>query len=243
MAANYTSKYTWGGKKATKPVAKAPAKPKPSAASQFTGPNAPRGLGSGLGGVNSPTAASPVNNALPNIFNPNGPMLPSPLNTNPLIEGVYTDATGDNYNTYNNAGIGISADTTATANDYGFTIDKTYTDPTQYAGLLGGALKSELTVDPSNAFSKMALLQRSYEQAKAGSMNSYGAQGQYSSGAYHRAQENDAFNNAQGNNALRTSFQQVLRDSLKNLGTAQSDYTGSNTLANTNRLNAYLGGN
>lgn len=58
-----------------------------------------------------------------------------------------------------------------------------------------------------NPFAQAMMLQDEYKRGQAGTLNSYAAQGQYSSGAYQRAQGRNDRLYAQGYDALRTGTQ------------------------------------
>lgn len=58
----------------------------------------------------------------------------------------------------------------------------------------GDANAPSVAFDPTNVFSRAALLQRTYRQAQAGNANSYAARGQFNSGAYQRQVANTNFN-------------------------------------------------
>lgn len=65
--------------------------------------------------------------------------------------------------------------------------------------------------DPTaNPFSRAALLQRTYDQNKAKTVNSYAGQGQLYSSSLGGAQAYDAYNNQQGYDALSKAYQSQL---------------------------------
>lgn len=64
--------------------------------------------------------------------------------------------------------------------------------------------------DPSNPFNRLKMLERSYQQSKAGAGNSMAAGGQLYSGAYQQAQDQLAFGETQDRDSLRRSYDDVL---------------------------------
>lgn len=77
--------------------------------------------------------------------------------------------------------------------------------------------------DTSNPFNALALLQRSYSQAKDGALNSYASQGQLYSGAYGRAREGVDFNYSKSYDQLSRNYQDALRGIAGSRTTAQDN--------------------
>jgi hypothetical protein len=61
-------------------------------------------------------------------------------------------------------------------------------------------------VDPSNPYSRAALLERNFSQQQAGDTNSFASQGQLYSGALQNQKNQTTFGYLQGNNALRNEY-------------------------------------
>lgn len=87
------------------------------------------------------------------------------------------------------------------ANDYGFAV-KYKPD----VGPNGERTVESFSVDPANPFSRAALLQRSYDNAKRTTTNSYAASGQLYAGSMQNAQNENARGFQQGDNSLRQAF-------------------------------------
>lgn len=102
----------------------------------------------------------------------------------------------------------IFADLTKSAGnaqaDYGYTGQDTNGDGIPDAGF---------NVDPSNPFSRAALLQKRYTEAQRGTTNSMAAQGQLYSGALQTAQDENAFQNNAAVDENQKAFNRYL-DSL-----------------------------
>jgi hypothetical protein len=77
-----------------------------------------------------------------------------------------------------------------------------------------------LAFDATNPFSQAAMLKRNYDQAQRGNTNSYAARGQLYSGALQNAQNQTAFQNQAGNDALQKSLLGFLANNTQ--GVAQS---------------------
>jgi hypothetical protein len=89
----------------------------------------------------------------------------------------------------------IAAQRSQLGSDYGYQQDQT------------GAV----TVDPSNPFSRAALLERTYRQSQAGSTNSLAARGQLYSGALQNALGEGQYQHDVGSDALQRSFQSAAQ--------------------------------
>jgi hypothetical protein len=102
----------------------------------------------------------------------------------------------------------IFADLTKSAGyaqaDYGYTGQDTNGD---------GIPDTGFNVDPNNPFSRAALLQKRYMEAKQGTTNSMAAQGQLYSGALQTAQDENAFQNNAAVDENQKAFNRYL-DSL-----------------------------
>lgn len=96
------------------------------------------------------------------------------------------------------------------------------------AGYVQGA-DGGFTLDPSNPFSKAALLQRHYDQSQAASKNGLAAQGQLYSGALQNAQNENRFQFDQGSNANLLSLQDALQGLADRRTGAISDAAAANT--------------
>lgn len=90
--------------------------------------------------------------------------------------------------------------------------------------------------DPSNPFSRAALLERTYQQQRSGTLNSYAGAGQLYSGALTRARDADRFNYEQGRGALRGSYDETLRDLAVRRLEAQNTYQSGAEGAEAQRL-------
>ncbi len=84
-------------------------------------------------------------------------------------------------------------------------------------------------IDPNNPFGRAQLLKRQYDQAKAGTQNSYAARGQMTSGAYGRMQNQNLFQNLQQNDALQKDYLQGRAQILARVNAANSQY-GADTI-------------
>jgi hypothetical protein len=122
------------------------------------------------------------------------------------------------------------------ARDGGFKFNyKTDADGNQYADL------DSVTVDYSDPFSKMSLLQKAYEDTKRGSTNSYAAQGQLYSGSYINQQNSDNFNDTHARTDATRDFLDSLKGStFKRVG-AQSDYDTTVSNGGLTKLYSLLG--
>lgn len=135
-------------------------------------------------------------------------------------QGAFTDAAGQSHN--------YDYDT------YSF-------DPNGYE-TNGVADINKATFDPSDPFSKMSLLQQSYEQSKAGSTNSLAARGQLFSGALGHQRTIDHTNASGAFDTLMKSFQDIVNGANQSNTGAISNYgTGATGLGAT-RLNQQIGG-
>lgn len=191
---------------------------------QLLGPGKAIGIPGSLGPVSTVKPANPAQGA-PSL---GGAIKPY----DPRIDAVYNDTL---------TGLGTQRDITKGDLDYDAT-----TGGNRY-GLTAaynadGTPSGNYSVDPSDPFSKMALLQRSYESAKRGTTNSLASQGQLYSGAMRNAQTQNDTGFAQGKDALSKAFSDLLMATIRGKRGADSDYlTGAGTAART-RLDSQLGG-
>ena len=101
------------------------------------------------------------------------------------------------------------------ASDFGFQLNR---DPTTGFATAGG-------LDTSNPFSKMSLLQRSYETSKRSTSNQYASMGQGFSGAFNAQQGENTRGYQQGYDALTKDFADILMGFTQDRANAQSSYT------------------
>lgn len=107
------------------------------------------------------------------------------------------------------------------AGDYGFTYDYKPGQVDPNTGLAGDPSVSITGVDASNPYSRAALLQKSYDQTKAGNTTSYAARGQGFSGAYSNAQTAAKSGYDTGFNQLTSGFKGQVGDWLRGLGSSR----------------------
>lgn len=167
----------------------------------------------GIGGFSQPNPTlAPSWTAAPNSVPPIGgataPSAPTPEQKQAAATSFLTPhATAlKGFNT--SARDNIFADLTKSAGyaqaDYGYTGQDTNGD---------GIPDSGFNVDPNNPFSRAALLQKRYTEAKQGTTNSMAAQGQLYSGALQTAQDENSFQNQAGIDENQKAFNRYL-DSL-----------------------------
>lgn len=100
--------------------------------------------------------------------------------------------------------------------------------------------------DPNNPWSKLALLQKSFQQAQRGNQTSMAARGQLSSGAYQRAQRRASDAYGQGHNDLQSAYRSgkaAIQDAVNaaNAGAESADIDAVNAyLERLNALNAVV---
>lgn len=155
------------------------------------------------------------------------PRKPDPVAL-PFNDPAYLAQTAGYRLPYEQALARLPGDVGTLASDYGFSVKHTDAapPPTPGAGddpndprFLPGAGTYEVTgVDTSNPYSRAALLQRSYDQSRAGNQTSYAARGQGYSGALVNAQAAAKTGFDTGSNQLRGAFNDVIRGWLGNLG-------------------------
>lgn len=96
---------------------------------------------------------------------------------------------------------------------------------------------SGLTFDPTNPFSRAALLKRSYDQAQQTTNTSMAAAGQLYSGANQRAHNQNTFGYQQGSDALQGGLTATLREIIRRRLAAK---TGANNAATNIDDNAVI---
>ncbi len=164
--------------------------------------------------------------------------------SNPMLEGIYNTRVGDNNTAYGNTLGGITLGEQGLVNDvFGWSPNALEQSGVRNAGgFIDGNAIINYGVDPSNPFSKMALLTRTFQQQKAGQQNSYAASGNLSSGAYARAKSNLNFNQNANRDDLLKNFNNALQ-SFKSQRTGAADTLASaNSTAASDRVNSYLNG-
>lgn len=118
------------------------------------------------------------------------------------------------------------------ASDFGFQLNR---DPSTGFATAGG-------LDLSNPFSKMSLLQRSYETSKRSTSNQYAAMGQGFSGAFGAQQRENTHGYQQDYNALTQQFADLLAGFTQDRVNAQSAYTSGVADADLAKLMRLLQG-
>lgn len=91
-------------------------------------------------------------------------------------------------------------------------------------------------VDPTNPFSKAALLQRNYSNATRGSTNRYASNGQLYAGSLQNQQNTNAFNYQSGFNTLKTDFNNRLQQIAQARTSAGNNLSQNNLNANAASL-------
>lgn len=117
-----------------------------------------------------------------------------------------------------------------------FAFDPASVDGMEYGANIDGI--NPAAIDPQNPFSKMALLQTSYQQTKDASKNGYASMGQLYSGALLNKQSEDT---RQGNinlDAIKRGFRDYLANQNQAVGNTASTYTNGVTTAWGNRAAA-----
>lgn len=113
----------------------------------------------------------------------------------PPFDSIYENAISGLNRQYGDTSAQINYDESQLSPTYGYKTDT------------GG----NVTVDPSNPFSKAALLQRSYDQGQAGTTNRMASQGQLYSGATQNALNQGTFQNQSATDALKRAYQQAVQ--------------------------------
>jgi hypothetical protein len=90
--------------------------------------------------------------------------------------------------------------------------------------------------DPSNPYSRAALLQRSYEQGQTGATNQYAASGQLYSGALQNARTENTFQLGAQQDALQRGYQDLLNQLAQRRTAAQQSAGESTSLALNERI-------
>lgn len=115
--------------------------------------------------------------------------------------------------------------------EYGYTGQDTNND---------GIPDAKFEVDPSNPFSKAALLQRVYDQRGEGIGNALGARGHYFSGAYQTEQDANKFQRDQATDQNLSGFQQTLSQILGQIAGTKVAGEQQNSQLNWDALMAAL---
>lgn len=115
----------------------------------------------------------------------------------------------------------LPGDVGTLASNYGFTTNFTPGQADPNTGLAGDPTIQVTGIDTSNPYSRAALLQKSYDQTKAGNVTSLGARGQLYSGALQNAQTTAGKAFDTGSEQLRSSFNDVIHGWIGNLGSAR----------------------
>jgi hypothetical protein len=210
--------------------------------------------GAGYGGLSTTpgTSVGAPQGAKPSA--PKPPAAPGLTSTpeNPIFKADYNSAIGRSRRDLDSAFLGAHENERRAGSDYGFKVSWEAQDvPTDLNGdgtiQPGEKMRVERptadmsAIDPTNPFSKMALLQRSFEQAKSGTMNGYAGQGQLGSGAYQRMQAENTHNNDRDSQALKQAFLDILAGSRADRTSASNNYIDTNSEAYRALLNAQLG--
>lgn len=135
----------------------------------------------------------------------------------------------------NNALTDLTQQAGAAASEYGFNIK---TDA-QGNPIFNPA---DLTVNPQDPFSKMALLQKSYQGQQRGTLNGYAGQGQLNSGAYQRMVGANTSHNNQDKDALAKAFQDVINGIKRGRQSAVDTYNQGVGGVGSQALEMALGG-
>ncbi len=163
----------------------------------------------------------------------------APTGFSPVITGIRDQAKTNAAATLRDTVGGITQNQDRAANDFGF---KVRFKPT--VGANGERQVDDgpdaITVDPSNPFSRAALLQRSYDNAKRGTTNSMAAAGQLYSGALQNAQNENARGFQQGDNALRQAFVDFFSGQESNRAAAVRTASEASVRAEGDALSAQL---
>lgn len=154
------------------------------------------------------------------------PPTPTPAAPAPLpVDPAYDAQVAGLARTRDDTLAGLGTQRTAALANYGYNAQY---DPS------GGV--SGLTVDPSNPFSRAALLTRNYQQSKAGTTNSLASRGQLYSGAMQTAQNANDFGYLQGQDNLQKQLTALLAD-ISSRGTqANTGYETGVSQAMSDRL-------
>lgn len=187
----------------------------------------------GLGSGGKPTPAASAGGSTASIPHP-GEAGPTATPMDPRITAWQNEQNTALSGQRDTALTGLTADANRAASDYGFNI----TNDAAGNPVFGG----DLTVNPQDPFSKMALLQKSYEGQKRGSLNSYAAQGQLYSGALHNKQTSDLSHNNQDKDALAKAFQDLLASIRQQRAGVTDSYNAGVGSAGAQAIQMALGG-
>lgn len=173
----------------------------------------------------------------PGTVAPNGSVVGGPTAAvNPLYEGAYQDSLSNASTAYGNQIAGDTYGEDTTANDYGFTLARGGDGTVDYGATIAGG------VDPSNPFSKMALLSRAYQQQQGQTTNGYAAMGQLYSSAIGDQRNVDKFSNDQNVDATQKAFRDAIQGYTQDRRSAQDTRNNAGVSAAWSRLQAYSGG-
>lgn len=125
----------------------------------------------------------------------------------------------------------LSGDVGALGTEYGYSTSFAPGAIDPVTGLAGDPSVQVTGFDTSNPYSRAALLQKSYDQTRAGNTTSMGARGQQFSGAYRNAQDaaHTGFNTS--SEQLRGAFNEQVRQWLGGLGSARLGAGAANVTA------------
>lgn len=178
-------------------------------------------------------------NGLPGVHGvqPNGagPTAPSATPMDPRITAYTNNQTAELGHERDETLAYTNVDADRAASDYGFNITKDASgNPTFNSG--------DLTVNPQDPFSKMALLQKSYEGQQRGTTNSYASSGQLYSGALLNKRAADTSQNDQDKDALAKAFRDTIEGLRRQRAGAVDTYTSGVNAAGGQALQLALGG-
>jgi hypothetical protein len=115
----------------------------------------------------------------------------------------------------------LPGDVGSLATQYGYSTSFTPGQIDPATGLAGDPNIQVTGIDTSNPYSRAALLQRSFDQTKAGNTNSYAARGQLYAGSLNNAQGAAQTNFNTSSDQLRGQFNEQVRQWLTGLGGAR----------------------
>lgn len=146
----------------------------------------------------------PVKGSLPTA----GPSTPRSQPPGPPLDPLYTEQLGLNQRGLDTAMAGIGYGRTQIGQEYGY-------DPSG-------------NLNPSNPFSRAALLQRSYQQGQAGTTTTMAAGGQLYSGAHQRNLDEGTHRYAASEDALKRAAAQAYQGLTEREAQALSEYEQGN---------------
>lgn len=157
---------------------------------------------------------------------------PPPID--PRLVAAYNNRVSANNTSYDATVGGYKDEEDRAATGFGFNITRDAAGNPFYDG--------SLAINPQDPFSKMGLLQRSYEQQRTGTSNSYASMGQRNSGAYERMVGENADVNKQNQDSLSKAFAELIAGYRKGRLGAYGDMTTGNSTAYGDMVTAALGG-